>query len=531
MRFYCSVTQNTLSPETASDLVQLKALLQSAVQASTSSAAATRSMAVILLDAVNERVTHLGGTYLTLSFPSKAQFDQLMQVVKERLQQKWVTSSWPDVRRLHRTRNLVQHEGLNLGSQNLAAWSSATISYTRTLVDAVWDVDIDHVVLADAVNDPELKKPLTLAENSLAAGEIEESLRQVEICFKSAWNRWGKQHTSAHSPHFPEFTRNRAFGDRESEVASLGARVNQIEDLLKAQSFSDPGEYVWFLQLIRSNDRRYATADEVQRAIAFCFWWSVRWEAFNDAFDPNRAINWEAAQRRVRTQEEAASVSSIEAREHLTGFLVKFSLENVPTPDSFSEWASLLTTILREQDGRRWRMGNEGSLTVEMDESPETQSVASALNRSLTQVEGELKSRQKKAMEEANRLTLEARKYETDVSESDLSLPQWVERVWLIDSVHSGDRSRLRITPTREVRQFWTAIRSAILKDGRIAACYGSGENIVISPELPPHEIMDVLLNISADISEQLDRKRDSVEAGERRRREVELSFRSAFGV
>ncbi|MEU2526255.1 hypothetical protein ABZ737_13910 [Streptomyces sp. NPDC013087] len=528
------------SAETVTNLVQLRALLNSADRASLSNSYVTRPMAVVLLDAVNERATHFAATYLNLTIPNRAGFEQLMEIVKGQLGARWVTGTWPDIRRLHRTRNLVQHEGLEVDQKNIATWAAATASYTRSLVSAVWDINIDEVTLAKAVKHDEIRGLLDTAEKKIKEGLPSESLTATSAAFDLAYESW-KNHYRRRIPFHRKPMQNEILDQKGFKY--LAEEIAEVNETSLAVSLAgDPGEYVWFRELTaHETDMEVATLDEAQRALGFAFGWVIRWEAFQDSFIPNRRRAREQAARRVRKSNRPASVHAVKVAGGKENWRLTVELADLPPAEEFDTWRGALTRLLNSSNKLApyhfWNVTESGSLENWISKEPDnTEGVSELVSRALLAVEEEVREQQHKDEESRKKLRREAQGYAQDLERISATLPSWVGEAGLTEHLTiMGGRleSRLRIVLTDESIEFWNPISSLLQQHSSVQSSVVNWQekSIGITPELEPGQLHKVLIDISTEVEEFINRKNSADSQAEGNRAALESKLRDAFGL
>jgi hypothetical protein len=527
-----------LSPETVTNLVQLRALLESADRASLSDSYVTRPMAVVLLDAVNERATHFAATFLNLTIPNRAGFEQLMEIVKEKIGARWATGTWPDIRRLHRTRNLVQHEGLEVDQKNIAKWASATASYTRSLVSAVWDTDINEVTLAQAVSHGEIRALLETAEREIREGTPSASVIATSAAFEMAYNSW-KNHYRRRIPFHRKPMQHEIVDEKSFKY--LEKEITEVNETSLAVSLAgDPGEYVWFRDLTAHEaDMEVATLDEAQRALGFTFGWVIRWEAFQESFIPNRRLAREQASRRVRKSDQPASVRAVKVERGRDKFRLTVELADVPPVEDFNDWRSVLTNLLndgaRRSQNQFWTLTENGNLETWISRDAESVGdLAELVSNALLAAEEKNRKQQQEYEASRNALKREAQVYAQDFERICPDMPSWVREARLTEhrSIMAGKpESRLYVKLTDDAMEFWNQISSELQKHPSVQSCKANWQEktIGITPELSPAALREVLLDASGAAEALIARKKSMDSQIEELRDAIEAKMREAF--
>ncbi|MDX3313969.1 hypothetical protein P1S61_33875 [Streptomyces sp. ME08-AFT2] len=527
------MTAAPLSPETVTNLVQLRTLLASADQASLSTSLVTRPMAVVLLDAVNERVTHFAATFLNLTIPNKAGFEQLMEIVKGNLGGRWTTATWPEIRRLHRTRNLIQHEGLEVDQKNVSVWAAATSSYTRSLVSAVWDVDINEVTLSQAIRDSDIRNLLEESEKEISAGSPFTSLRNSAKAFESAYDSWRKTYrrrTPFHrKPMSHDIIDTKGFKYLEHEISEVN------EAAVAIALSGNPGEYVWFRDITSHvEDMRIATLDEAQRALGFVFGWVIRWEAFRESFIPNRRMEREKEKRRVRSSNTPARVYAVSVSNSDDRFEIVINLADVPPDQEFDAWRQKLTQLLNkgEETPGRWRVSDSGSIIAWPQKGSEaSRRVVENVSNALDQVDSELRHEEERNEKSRNAKKSEAESYKQEFETVRSDFPTWVEDVWLTDTVTimgGKIQSRLRLAVPGDI---WRDTAHHLRQHPLVESCVmdSRDRSIHVTPQFTVADLKPVLASISEAIEALMDQRKEKEETEERLRYSLEAQLRQDF--
>ncbi|MDT0417829.1 hypothetical protein RM574_20315 [Streptomyces sp. DSM 41982] len=481
-------------------------------------------------------MTHFAATFLNLALPNKAGFEQIMEAVKKHLGDNWSTPTWPDIRRLHRTRNLVQHEGLEVDQANISVWAAATSSYTRSLVSAVWGVNISDAALAEAVRDADLKGLLRNAEVNARRNSPIESIEYSRQAFRTAYGYWQKQYRRRmafhREPMRTDIVDRSAFDYLKREIA-------EVDEASVAIAFSgDPGEYVWFRDITANPEVvRTVTADEAQRALGFVFGWIVRWESFTDSYIPDLAHRRQVEQRRVRTTHGPAHVAAARVLREVDGTQVELDLIDVPDADDYDLWRSTLLRLLKE--GRQvqewWNVTDSGKLRHGSAEGAiSATELAECVSAALLRVEVDIQAR--RSEDEASRRARisEAAAYGKSYEATVSRFPSWVEKVWLAETLETMggfSQSRLMFSITESAWPYRQTIASSLRVDEKIEQCYPSGQEkaLRVFPQLDVMELASAFEGISADIEEMIADGIASKRTMEDSRQFLESQLKEAF--
>jgi hypothetical protein len=187
-----------LNAGTLERLVYLRLMLREAQNRAQDRTHAGRHSAAIQLDGVCEHAMMLAVGHLQET-PCRS-FHANYDLLKNRLRGAWSADGWSGVNRLHGTRTEAQHRGTVPDPAEFTRWSADAERFVNSLVAAAFDVDLQAVSTAQAVQDAELRTALETAENQLAAGRFKESLTSTSKALKDARRRWSAERTDAVRP-------------------------------------------------------------------------------------------------------------------------------------------------------------------------------------------------------------------------------------------------------------------------------------------------------------------------------------------
>jgi hypothetical protein len=202
---------------------------------------------------------------------------KLLARLTERLGDRWKHEGVKGFRELHRARNAAQHDGLTPAGEHIPIWSAEVERFTKSLIAAVFAVELDEVFAAEAVVTPGWRELLLTAERQAAAGEIRGSLLSSKQTFILARDAFAGKRRTTRMPQ---------------PVSPLGA-VPGIEELSKGldllQTFidvamfaPDPSEWVWLESVTPTHEviEGALSRADAQRALTFVLGWVLRYEAF-----------------------------------------------------------------------------------------------------------------------------------------------------------------------------------------------------------------------------------------------------------
>ena len=298
--------------------------------------------AVVMLDATNEHALKYAAFRENVNLGARPSFFDVLDKVSLHLGARWQFTSQGDVRRLHTVRNTVQHVGATPSATQLATWAAATRELARTLMLAVFGVDLDKIALSRVVEHPGLRALFEAAERALDDGDPTVAVHASFEAFSLARDRW----SHARDRDWPtgQFRNPTSMlADVERDVDDARSEARYTSDVI---AFGDVGEYEWLVKVDRDATDHHGdrpptepTADDARRAFTFAFWWALRSEAAVAALDVGRAERALVARRSVRT--DPASRTRI-ADVKVSGGEVILTLADVPPPDEFDAWRNNL---------------------------------------------------------------------------------------------------------------------------------------------------------------------------------------------
>lgn len=347
-----------LSAEVTADLIAIRSLRDFAVQQAGVPGAVHRQVAVILLDAAIEQTVFTAAEFRGEAFTDRDQVDKPLQKLRELglVVNKGVETSR---KRLHRSRNVVQHAGVGVDAEELPRWALATQRFISDVVSYAYGVDIDFVRYSAAIENADVRMHLDSAEDLLHAGSIEDSMQSVIEAYNIAIGTWRKFVNGVSSDLHPRYARSTDFG---FSMGGDDPKVVALQTVTVLTAIApDPGEAVWFLQA--KQQAELLLEDEVRRALVFVFSLAVAVEASPAARREDRRRRSAVAARHTRT--DTAQPARLGAYSltpsHDQEWDVTFVIEDVPEPDLFDEWRDVVSQELRPAgDGLHFWVGDEG---------------------------------------------------------------------------------------------------------------------------------------------------------------------------
>jgi hypothetical protein len=526
----------SLSPSDTLALVQLRALLDQAKRAAASSAEAGRLTALVLLDAVNERVTHLAAQTLPgVAVGSRDQFADMYSKIKAALGASWRinTNGWTDVRKLHQARNAAQHEGISGDPVSFPGWVIATERYTDSLVSATFDIDLNEVFFADAIRDPDSASQLRQAEVYLLAGDSHGSISEVEKAFRSALQAWSNFH-------------DQAVGSRPSTgFRDLDGLFAKAYSASAAHAFaSDIGEYVWYSELVKG-DHGHVTLEEARRALVFVFWWLVRWETMSDSLvtSMQRRERWLTAEIEKKTRKseiparvDRISVTSMRSTSDSVSYRVFLEVVGIPRGEvERLQWSVAVQEGLSELRDRFqiWSsLDGVYNITMDISESHEPGDLVREVRSILRNAElewrqsyGEYRARIIEQEEEDQRL---ARDFESMRDE----FPVWVTGISYSREIVGGEMVvGLDLHLSDRIRGYPGEIHALISAHEEIESLIWKYNAVNVVPKMDVGRLARVFSDIDTEVQELIESARRDEEYRKSQLEEVRLAFDRALSM
>jgi hypothetical protein len=491
---YATMTCMTMTRHAAGDLVQLRALLDQALAAVRSDAPLARVTAVVLLDAVNERAMHIAAGAAGAHLSENDKFEQSFNKLSAALGTKWSRDGWGDVRRLHRSRNLAQHEGMPPDRDSVAGWAAATETFASAVVEAACGVQLNDLVLSDALRDPDASSAFRRGEEALRERQPEQAFDAAVEAFNVGRLKWLRQkplHGYRSKPFRLDVIDSGVWEYIEQELEAL-------QDLAIVGAFvADPGDYLWFSDMMRSRRQVTPTVDEAQRALSFVFWWLVRWEAFSQSYIPDRRAHELRQRREIRPANHRgpASISDVAVR-HLweDRWEVRLRLRDLPAEPEFGAWQEHVAARLREVADHPY-VEEDGVLVLQIPASADHDAVRAAIESALRDAEQDVVDRQLAAQHARVAREAEAAQYAQGLLALPGLLPTWITEAKLDtdQGVISGGirQSRLRLTLSQQAQDAAGEVAALLREVDVVQQCYqGGGRTLHIEPELGPVSVL-----------------------------------------
>jgi len=505
-------------------LVGLRVMLDEATRYARRARRYQRGTAVVLLDAVIERATVLVLVTNGQTIKQTDKLDDLISRAVEVLEGRWRPSTLPDVRLLRRARNAAQHEGLAPDSEQMPGWVAAVDAYAATIIDAQFGVDLHRVVLADAINDEELRGSFATGADALSSGNLTSAMRAFNATFTSASRRWGRLHTPGAFRTVSHRDPLKATHDR-LDMLSREVQVVAIAP--------DAAEAHWYLQL-RQDHYEFLDRDEVERAQGFVFSWVTSYESAAATWVENRRLRSAVARRRVAMNGQRPYIHDATVTMGFGGPELRVELAGVPAGDEYDAWARLLSDMLRTGagNGRHWQLAPDGIATTgsvsQVDVAQCVREVRDALN-GLDERRAAIDAA--RAQREAS---LEATRsgYRDELNGLAEEVPAWVTGV----ERGEGDTVQLELGPDvahlgqRGFGRVDRGITDLIRANPAVEQCYWDSEGgCTLEPALSPAMLVEVLHAVDGDVQRLIAADEDERATAATKARELTDAARAAL--
>lgn len=504
-----SQSSNPADPDAVRELVALRIMLEDACRRAATANRYSRGAAVVALDATVERGAYLVALRRNLHISPKALLADIHSKLVEDLGPAWRTTVWDQVRNLHEARNGAQHKGLVPDREEIPGWISATRAYVHSLVQAEYSVDLDTVVLADAITDERLAGLIRMAGERLAAGDVPASVRASGEAFDAAVARWSSLHKRDRYRPASSFHPQLGFvGEDEA-----GKAIAVLDQQTAEASFAASGaEHEWF-RAARKEPKDLLDADDADRILAFVFSWIVSFEVAASEWIADRRHRADVAARRVRVGSESARIAGVgPVRQSTFGLTVRFQLDRVPDENAYDEWARALGRLLSSGDGCRWWVAPDGTveLTTFDDVQPgdgHVNHLAQALTGVERAIQAEITERQRAAEDkEAQRA-----QHEAVLDPVRDQLPDWVTSVtsppphmvdegpgWIFTVANDVAKLRFRLADDPLGRS--QDLDGLIRELPQVSQCFGVSEGSMITPLLKATEVVEVFRAVDEQV-------------------------------
>ncbi|MFC8797194.1 hypothetical protein ACFT2C_05650 [Promicromonospora sp. NPDC057138] len=520
-----------LSAEDARQLLVVRNMLTEATQYAAFATNLQRTTAVVLLDGVVERVTHLVAMTRGVKVGRNDGLREMIDNVKADLGPIWRPRGLAEVRQLHRSRNNAQHEGLGPDRDDIPKWSRGTASYVRSLVDAQFDADIDRIVLTDVVRDPDLRVALEEAAADLDAGRAGVCVEKCAAILGTSERRWNELHRPPRTRGFRPILAN-------EPVDEVRRELDDVARLVALAAFaSDVAEAAWFLHILHEHFD-LLDADDGSRALAFVTNWVIGFEEATTTWVPDRHARNVRARRLVRTDsgQTARIVEIVDVPPSKPSEVsVTVRIGDVPSDSDYDEWQATANGQLSRSSAlgaKIWRINDDGTARILIDSDTTVPQALDDLDKVLKETEARLAQQRAAVVMQAETTARASTDFTT-------ALEQWTDSPkWFVEAVRGSDyiAVRLPIGPEGQLPDGTSArqkIAGILRRDPLIEHCTagaGSG-GVVISPPIDTAALIRILTENEAAISAVVNEVTAAEESWEEARKRVKQEARAYLGI
>lgn len=511
----------SLTSHEVEQLISLRIALTEAVSNAKRAGRYKRGAAIVALDATVERASSIVATTRGIAIPKNGALEDLISKLKQHFGSEWAPRVLPDIRHLRRARNAAQHEGLEPDREQLPRWASATETYVYSLIAAQYKVDVRRIVLADAVQDLELREMISRAEVAREQKDYRASVVECSLAYEEARTRWNglqRNHRVKRSPIITQVF------DRPS-FEYLDSRVTIIEQIEAASSFSSsPAEAEWFVRTIAEQGDVFDEED-ADRSLSFAFQWVVEFERAAEAWTPDRYHRAALAQRQVRAAPVPAHIggcSSVDVQDDTV--VAELLLADVPSEDQYEQWRARLHELLASETAW-WMISDAGTVTLmkrlngTTDLSPEIEALKTALQR----VHLDIPEAPKKVTRAAETAQARSVAFAAEVDSIRDQLPAWVCNIeWasseegppdstrdqmILTTIHEVDDLRFDAGTTGTMFEGRLSLRDIIRQHEKVDQCYHpmTLNGLGIEPVLQAAELLQMLVDVDRLVVRQLE--------------------------
>ncbi len=263
----------------AAGLVRLKGTLDHARRLAEDRSDWGRHVALVSLDGVVEYAMWLAVLHRGLRDTRQMGFHDMLKKLSIDLGDNWQPPR-RGIMQMHNARNEAQHGGVAPDRALMDGWTDEVTGFVQSLTAAAFGVALDDVLLADAIEDEELRIQVEAAERAIDEANPEDGFERAYGAFVAARRRWRDQQQDAYG-------RSAAVVPFEAVHDNPTERTNDYADV--GVFASDLGEYHWLL-----STRRYIklggppTLEDARRALQFAYHWILRWQQFDARYPRER---------------------------------------------------------------------------------------------------------------------------------------------------------------------------------------------------------------------------------------------------
>ena len=482
-------------------LIRLRAMLERAVAAARLNYTLDTGATTVLLDAVNERATHLVAVTRGLAIKRNDGLQDLFSQLKEQMPH-WHVRVFPDIRALHLARNQAQHEGLDPAREHIPGWATATGAYVRSLIHAQFGLELDALHLSDALTPDDAAAALRQAEDALGDRRFADAVTLAGQAFDQAAAQW------------------RADTVRPAAVSGIGFGIDDIimgidrsaqQDAADRAFATDPAELSWWRKA--RSEAQLCDRDDARRAVTFVFWWLVGWQRFTDSVVDRHERAMLRRRRTRRSPDDSPIISEItEFAQRHDGWKVTLLISDVPEPADYALWAGQVRAALAGWSSAR--VGPDGEIHVQTTED-ELEPFVDAVVNAIGIADARADQLRIDRAQTESRIAADHAAFVTACESRRAELPAWVGR--LVVSKLPGGTSAPAFIPALAA----ASVPRMELRDllGTSAGMWVSAGALSLEVPLDPDAVIDALRAADGAVDTRISELRAGREQTEEHRR------------
>jgi hypothetical protein len=481
-------------PTTVVRLTRLRSFLHAAQAAATDQTSTGRHAAVVALDGVCEMAMGLAAREEGLEIKEREGMPPLLRRLAGELGSRWRHGGTKGFLELHRARNAAQHDGVTPAVEHIATWAAEVERFTKSLVAAVFGVELDEVFAADAVESDELRGLLVDAEREVTAGNIRESLRLSRRAFERALSAFQGQRREARLNLGP------------APLHSLGV-VPGVKELREAVEFlrtfvdvatfaSDPGEWVWLESVTPAFEiaEDAVTRADAYRALVFVVPWILRYESFAARYLPFDRIYIVPRSADPYTRYDQPRMVSIERAPALDrGSTPAYTVELSDVPPGWDMWVINARASIDLKGTTVWI--REGKLAMTVPDGTSATDLLEVIEKVISETHRLFEATLDTSRRELERRSAAAVEYQRALA---AQMPDGEPPVVIAEGLWTGEEIALRVevplpsdVGAFELERAMNAILEAREPPASVRV---SGDGIYVAPSaLPAHELPAVM--------------------------------------
>ncbi len=372
LRVVTSGSEVAIDLTTAQELIDLRVLLDAAVNFSKKPGPLREVLGPVLLDGALERAIFLAGTRASEIRSEKDRLDDVLNRLigqRQSRPQQHIAS----VKNLHKARNAAQHQGVRCHPEDIEGWSISVSAMVNWLVIEFVGAELSEVTLGSAVRDGTFRDKLVDAEADLECGDHRAAVRSARSVMEEAFRAWQVQVVG-----IEKSTSIRRGGPVPSHTRDLEDSLMKLRrGVLVASLAPDAGESAWFVDQWSGFGLDRA---EAERYVRFVIRWVSAFEATPARSRLYRHARATLEQRMVRSGEGPATVDHVEIEKmqrHEGKLDIRVHMKDVPAGTEFRPWVEAARDSLQES------LGGDGEVFSDLDGAFYLYGIAPAMASSL----------------------------------------------------------------------------------------------------------------------------------------------------